>query len=269
MSSDGNNSALQPTGRKFVRLPIIVVALLLVRMFVDRLPMIHHASPIAISATLVPAPRQFLARIRVQQDGFGLAFADDQPIGRLPGYIQPVSLADAAIDTLIFISILLGAAELSRQIRTHSRHLPEAGTMAFLVILAVVMAFAYRSYAGVILPFLGLDYSLYAWLFLVLALVPILGAILIGYGKLDVITDTVFHAARRTVGGISAPHQPDQTACSNCGKALAADARFCAACGSPVAAKDPSPAFCKACGAKNEGSAARCAGCGALSAVPT
>jgi len=250
-----------------VRLAIVVAALLLVRIFVDHLPMFHHASPIVVSATLTPEQQQFLARIRLQQARTGPAFPDDQLIGQ-PGYILPVSLADAAIDTLIFIAILLGAAELGRQLRSHARRLPEAGPMLFLLVLAVVTALAYGSYAGVILPLLGTDYGLYDWLFVVLALIPVLTVILIGYRKLDVMTDIVLHSARQAVSGVGVPRQTDQADCPSCGTALPSGARFCAGCGTPIPAREAPPNFCVSCGARNDGSGGRCASCGAVSGAP-
>jgi hypothetical protein len=268
MSSGGNNDTWQAAGRRFVRLAIVVAGLLLIRIFVDQLPMFHHASPIAVSATMTPEQQQFLARIRVRQAQSGEAFPDDQLIGQ-PGYILPVSLANAAIDTLIFIALLLGAAELGRQLRAHARRLPEAGTMIFLLVLALVAAFAYGSYAGVILPLLGTDYGLYDWLFLVLALIPVLAAILIGYRKLDVMTDMVLHSARQAVGAVGVPPRTDQANCSSCGTALPSGARFCAGCGTPLSARDARPLFCTSCGARNDGSGGRCASCGALSGTPS
>src|ERR1700683_3033379 len=138
MSSGGNNRGWQPVARKFVRVALIVASLLLVRALVDQLPMLYHARPIVVSALLAPEEWQFLARLQSQQAQAGQMFPDDQLFGWLPGYILPVSLANAVIDTLILIAILLGAAELSRLIRGHASRLPELGTITFLVILAVV-----------------------------------------------------------------------------------------------------------------------------------
>jgi len=261
MSSGANSGGWLAAGRRIVRLAIVVVALLLVRIFVDQLPMFHHASPIVVSATLTPEQQQFLARIRLQQAQAGQAFPDDQLIGQ-PGYILPVSLADAAIDTLIFITILLGAAELSRQIRSHANRLPEAGAIVFLLILTMVTALAYGSYAGVILPLLGTDYGLYDWLFVALALIPVLAAILIGYRKLDVMTDMVLHSARQAVSGVGVPRHMDRADCPSCGTALPSNARFCAGCGTPIPAREARPLFCVSCGARNDGSAGKCASCG-------
>jgi hypothetical protein len=252
-----------------VRVAIIVVALLLVRALVDQLPMLRHARPIVVTAALPLDQQQFLMRIQAQQLQSGQMFPDDQMFGWLPGYIQPVSLANAAIDTLTFIAILLGAADLSRQIRRHAGRLPELGTMTFLVILSAITGLAYRSYAAVAMPLLGIDYVFYDWLFLILGIAPILTAVLIGYRKLDVITDIVLQVLYKLVSAAGAAHQTHTTNCQNCGKALTPGGRFCAACGTPASGDEARPAFCASCGARNDGLSGRCTNCGASLAVPT
>jgi hypothetical protein len=251
-------------GRIFIRLAIVVVSLLLIRVVVDQLPMIRRASPIVISSNLTPEQQLLLAQTQAQLAQSGQALPNYQQLAGLPGYILPVWVANAAIDTIIFAAMLLSVAELSREMRRRARRLPEAGAMLFLAVLAVVVALAYLSYQSVVTPLLGADAGLYDWFFLVFGVVPIAGLIVIGYRKLEVITDMVFHSTQRTVtGDPGAFRQLAPATCAGCGQTLTTGAKFCAGCGAPVPATEGRPTFCSACGVKNEGAAKTCVSCGA------
>ncbi len=223
-------------GRRVVRVVIAVAGLLIVRVVIDHLPMMRHASPIVLEPDLAA--------------------------GQPSQIIMPVSLANAVVDTLIFIVLVLWAFELNRFIRSRARRLPEGGTLIMLATFVVVIALAYWSYAGVIPPLLGEDVDLYDWFFLILGLLPMVGFVVIAYRNLDLITETAFSSTRRAVT-VVAGERADARVCASCGQPLDPDVKFCGSCGKPVPVVTSQPAvFCSTCGTKNDGAGKTCKNCG-------
>jgi hypothetical protein len=209
------------------------VGLLIVRLVIGHLPMLQNASPIVLMTNGFPT-----------------------------GAITPMALAFAVIDTVIFGALILAVMDLCAMIQTRSKRLPEGGNLLFLATLIIVVALAYRSYAGVIQPLLGADLWMYDWAFLIVGILPVIGLALVAYRNLDAITEAVFHQTQGGDGHTS-PTAPAANTCAGCGKELPRDAKFCAGCGTPVPASEPPPpVFCSACGVKNEANARVCQSCG-------
>jgi hypothetical protein len=97
-------------GKKAVQLAITVVGLLLLRAILASLPVLKNASAL-----------------------------DDS-------LISPLVMANAVIDTVIFVFLLGFGIDVGRYIRAKYAKLPELGQIVSLAVVAVVLWFAYRSY---------------------------------------------------------------------------------------------------------------------------
>ncbi len=226
------NGAGSGAGRRIVRALIAVVGLVLVRLFIARLPMVQNANPILMDSL------------------FGSGYA----------VITIEALIEAIIDTLIFAVVLLAAFDIARNVRQSAR-IPDTGLMGLFAVCVVVVVFAYRSYAGTLLPILG-DQSVYDWLFLLLGLAPLAALVFIVYRNLDALTDMAFHSGRQAMRVVGQAAHAEAPGCPKCGAAVPADAKFCPHCGEPASAAATPEIFCAACGARNKAVATHCESCG-------
>lgn len=265
MTTTNQNSIGNEVGRRLVKTAIAVVGLLLIRLLLDNLPMLKEAKPILVgdnpmtpSADLARIAQEYFRTGQLPQELQGIAKQYAMP------YIFPISIANAIVDTLIFIVLLWSAEGFNGLIQARSKRLPEGGRILQFLIFTIVVALAYHSYRSVVPPLLGSHADLYGWLFLVLGLMPLIGLIVVASRNLDAITEVVFSSASRTVTQAPAPQVKESSAvCAKCGGAVAAGVKFCSACGAPVpAASAPAQKFCPECGLQNEGGAKFCKSCG-------
>ncbi len=296
MSQNEPESVGREVGRKLVRVAIAVVGLLLMRVVIDALPMLKNAEPIVLGPTpqeLATAFAQHTSDPRVLQEYLKLLtdlaqgksfdlrqYPNLQAIGQglpMPAYIFPIAIANAIVDTLIFIVLVVSALGFKDLIRVRSQRLPDGGTMLLLATLTVVIALANRSYAGVIPPLLGSQADLYNWFFLVLVLAPVVGLIVVASRNLDALTDEFMAVigAKHTRAVVLQP-ATERTVCAKCGHAVEAGVKFCANCGAPATtatsrAEPPTgqsqPRACPSCGHALAAAAKFCANCGAAAST--
>jgi len=181
--------------------------------------------------------------------------------------ILPITIANAIIDTLIFVVLLLFGRDLGLIMRSSTRRLPQAGPMLNLAVAAIVAALAYHSYKGILYPFLLPDnVDFYGWIFLALGLAPLVGIGVLIARNMDTITTAVMQVG--SSGGATAAMRPrgaveasmDGASCPKCGYGIAAGAKFCPNCAAPVSGVGKR--FCGSCGAENSVGAKFCGGCG-------
>jgi hypothetical protein len=251
-------------GRRLVKIIIAVVGLLIIRLVLDNLPMLKEAKPIYVGSGSSPAANADWANI-LQQYSNGQMPQNVQDLARqftFP-YIFPISIANAVVDTLIFAMLIGSAAGFNGLIRARSKRLPEGGVIILLLVLTIVVAFAYKSYMGVIPPLLQSQANLYGWIFLILGLLPLIGLIVVASRNLDALTEVVFSStSRATAGGSQQAAMETTMTCPKCSAAIAAGAKFCGSCGAPAPVSVPAGVFCPGCGTKNESKAKFCKNCG-------
>lgn len=176
--------------------------------------------------------------------------------------IFPITIAKAAVDTLIFMMIILFCRSLTLLFRSNYRKMPDLGLMMSLGLVTVIVAIAYHSYQGVAYPFLFPDnYSIYGWVFLVLVLAPLIFLAVVVSRNMDAITGAVMQSG----SALAAPPPVITAQCSNCGQPVAAGTKFCPNCGTASSPARPIVAargVCPSCGAENPGSAKFCKECG-------
>jgi hypothetical protein len=195
MPTINQNSMGSEVGRKLVKTIIAVVGLIVIRLILDNLPMLKEARPIFVGGNGMATPNADWARIASQYFSSGQLPPEFQQYGF--GFIFPISIANAIVDTLIFAVLIGSAAGFNGLIRARSKRLPEGGLIIFLLVLTIVVAIAYRSYMGVIPPLLGGQANLYGWFFLVLGLLPLIGLIVVASRNLDAITEVIFSSTKQ------------------------------------------------------------------------
>jgi ribosomal protein L40E len=176
--------------------------------------------------------------------------------------IFPITIAKAAVDTLIFAMILLFCRSLVYLFRSNYPKMPDLGLMMSLCLVTAVVAIAYHSYQGLAYPFLFPDnYSIYGWVFLVLVLAPLVFLGVVVARNMDAITGAVMQSG----SALAAPPPAITAQCSNCGQPVAAGTKFCPNCGSassPARSSVAARSICPSCGADNPNSAKFCKECG-------
>ncbi len=261
MTTTNHNSIGNEVGRRLVKTIIAVVGLLIIRLVLDALPVLKEAKPILVGGNGMADPYADLARIASQFFSSGQLPPEFQQ--NAVGFIFPISIANAIVDTLVFAVLIGSAARFNSLIRSKSKRLPEGGLIIFLLVLTIVVAFAYHSYMGVIPPLLGSRASLYGWFSLALGLLLLIGLIVVASRNLDAITEVIFSSTKQVVAAPASQAAESSATCSKCGAAIAAGVKFCGSCGAPVpVASTTLQKFCPDCGSKNEGGAKFCNSCG-------
>jgi hypothetical protein len=262
MPTTNQNSIGSEVGRRLVKTIIAVVGLIVIRLILDNLPMLKEAKPIFVGGNGMATPNADWPRIT--QEYWNTGQLPQEVLQHAVGFIFPISIANAIVDTLIFAVLIGSAAGFNGLIRARSKRLPEGGLIILLLVLTIVVAIAYKSYMGVIPPLLGGQANLYGWFFLVLGLLPLIGLIVVASRNLDAITEVVFAStSRAAVGGVSQTNAAESSVtCSKCGAIIATGVKFCGSCGAPAPVSVSTGKFCSECGAKNESGAKFCNSCG-------
>lgn len=204
---------------------------------------------------------QALARRGVDPAAYALSLQNAILLGtRLA--IFPITIAKAAVDTLIFAMILLFCRNLTILFQSSYRKIPDLGLMMSLGLVTIIVAIAYHSYQGVTYPFLFPDnYAIYGWLFLVLVLAPLIYLAVVVARNMDAITGVVLQSS----SVVTAPPSVITAQCLNCGQQVNAGIKFCPNCGtasSPARSNAVASSVCASCGADNPGTAKFCKECG-------
>lgn len=179
--------------------------------------------------------------------------------------ILPITIADALIDSLIFVVLLLFGSHVSFILRSSAKRLPQTGPMLHLAVASIVVALAYQSYKGILYPFLLPDnVELYGWAFLALGLAPLVGIGVLVARHMDAISSAVMQAGSSSGAGVEMRSGKatgtGSTFCSKCGLAVAAGAKFCPNCATPVTSGGKR--YCASCREENSVAAKFCGGCG-------
>ncbi|MDA8272685.1 MAG: zinc ribbon domain-containing protein [Deltaproteobacteria bacterium] len=258
-------------GKMLIKSFIAVVALLIIRAVLDNLPPLIHASPIFTnhSALSTGLGKQYYKQYLSIVKQYGYFSPEYKSLFKhyllgitTPVFIYPISIVNAAIDTLIFAVLVVLGTGVNILIRARSRRLPDGGLIILFLILTVIVAIAYYSYMGVLLPLMGSAGYLYNWLFLLLALAPLVGVIVVGAKNLDAITEVLFSSMSKTLKEGS-PVQPSESGqsflrCPKCGATALTGEKFCGECGAPLATE----IICPECGTSNNTNAKFCKKCG-------
>ena len=266
--------------KKVIMLIVAVGGLLVVRAVVDVLPMIRNAQPIVLSASVlkkdvgvvpIAGTLQRLMQTETQNKGgarLSSAFRQQyrelyRLMQRHPlslaamGIILPSSIANAIIDTIIFISIL-SIVQGSRSLMMYSStRFLDGGTLILFFALLIVVVWAYGAYQPLVLPLMGRSSGIYGWIFLVLGLVPVAGIMMVLYRNIDAITGLVFSSAQTTFA----------QRCPRCRKPTESNADFCGECGLQLKTAVQPPMsretrICPHCAQKNGPEAKFCRNCG-------
>ena len=264
--------------KKVIMLILAVGGLLVVRAIVDALPMIRNAQPIVLSTRVLKKDIGVLPiagtlekfRQVEKQPNVGLTLSlvhkDYRELYRQMqrhphmlagmGIILPSSIANAIIDTLIFISILSIVQGIRSLMMYSSARFPEGGTLVFFAAILAVVAWAYGAYEPIALPLMGRSSGIYGWIFLVLGLAPVAGIVMVSYRNIDAITGLVFSSAQTTLA----------QRCPRCRKPIESNADFCGECGfqlrtavQPVSRQNQK---CPHCAQENSPEAKFCRNCG-------
>jgi len=280
-------------GEKFVRVCIGVVGLLILRGILSVMPVlrtepVYFYSPSQADQSALlsqwaaqwPAYAQYgLTQAQLEQifdqlrqaqqanthlapgdNGADFARAWAASLMALHVAIFPITIANAVVDTLIFLLLVLFGRELTFLFRSGYAKLPDMGLMLNLGLLTIVVALAYHSYQGVAFPLLGLDSAeIYGWVFLALGLAPLVGIAVVGARNMDALTAMVMRSGQPAYATAS-------TRCGSCGQPVEWGTKFCPNCGAgmgapAVAAHAATRKLC-ACGADNPATAKFCKGCG-------
>jgi hypothetical protein len=296
----GQRSSLgQQVGEIVVRTTIAIVGLLVLRVILSVLPVLNHAAPIypqvwadtwnlvaAPSQTNVPHPVDIEAVLRntFGDNGYQLylqslqAYLIQQGIrgnqgdraAILSGYqhwltaahiaIFPITIAQAATDTLILLLLVFFGLELRSLYRSSYPRFPDLGQILNLCVLTIVAAIAYVSYQGLFYPLIGPDgQQAYDWVFLLVGLAPLVGIVFLASRNMDRVTASVMRS-----GTDSAPAAVGTIACSSCGRPMLPGTKFCPNCGagSVATATATMARSCSSCGAENQAAAKFCKECG-------
>jgi len=260
---------------KSVRFGIAVVGLLVLRIILSALPMLQ--SPVmwmpsvtnsTISNPLISGnPVQWAQVQTAMSEALRTALQGALPTQTSALLIQshmaifPITIANAVVDTLIFLMLVLFGRDLASIFRSGYAKFPDLGRLLNLVLLTIIVALAYRSYQGIFYPLLWPDnLSIYGWVFLVLVLAPLVGIAVLVARNMDGLTAAVMHS------GASATTSSGPIVSVGCGHTIEAGSKFCRTCGAPVnvAASTETAAkkFCASCGAQNPVGAKFCRSCG-------
>jgi hypothetical protein len=263
-------------GEKAVRVSIAVVGLLILHAILSALPMLKRPVLYMPSAPNTSAPNlpatdaigpQVLAQWQqaigkeLQQLGGQTWEYYSNALIKARLAIFPVTIANAVVDTLIFIVLILFGRDLGSIVRSRYAKLPDLGQMLNLGVITVVVVLAYQFYQGIFFPLLWPDnQDIYGWIFLALGLAPLVGIVVIVSRNMDAITGVVMHSGEKAIAGSSS------ILCGSCGQPMAIGTKFCQNCGAaanvPVPAAAAGKKFCSACGAENSPTAKFCKGCG-------
>ena len=266
--------------KKIITLILAVGGLLVVRAIVDVLPMIRHAQPIVLSTSVLKkdigvlptaGTLQKLMQMEMQTKGearLNSAFRqqyrelyrrmEKHPLSLAGmGIILPSAIANAIIDTLIFISILSIVQGIRSLMMYSSARFPEGGTLVFFAAILAVVAWAYGAYEPIALPLMGRSGDIYGWIFLVLGLAPVAGIMMVLYRNIDAITGLAFSSAQTTFA----------QRCPKCRKPIESNADFCGECGLQLKTAVQPPMsresrICPHCAQKNGPEAKFCRNCG-------
>lgn len=279
----------QQIAERFVRVSIAIVGLLVLRGILSMLPMLRedpvwtpNFQPTNVQSILqqYPIPNLYAQAIQdilqsmVDPTGHPLrqdatpeqierakrATADFLLNAHLA--IYPITIAKAVVDTLIFAALVLFGRSLAALYRAQYARFPDLGQMLNFVILTVAAGIAYYSYQGIAYPFLYPDNgSIYGWVFLVLALAPLLALAAVVARNMDALTALVMRS------GTAAPAPASVSVrCASCGQMVELGSKFCPHCASPttapVAVAPAGRKWCSACGSENPATAKFCKGCG-------
>jgi hypothetical protein len=256
-------------GEKALRSGVGVVGLLIIRAVASALPMLKNAGPIWQASTQdlqAEAQKMWGAAIQaaLTQGNTGAveelqrkATAAWQQAAQF-ATITPLTVVNAVIDTVVFIILLRFSFQINATLRNRYTKFPALGQMLNMVFVTVVVALAYNSYQGIAYPLLGLDYGqLYGWIFLFLALAPLVAIAVLVSKNMDAISGLVFHSGQVASGTLR---------CAACGAQLESGAKFCPACGAaspgPLAPAPAAKTWCPSCGVENKAGAKFCKGCG-------
>lgn len=290
-------------GEKAIKVTIAVVGLLVLRLILSALPMLKHpviyapstSAQISLQQWLGPSEMQTLQQefgslTPAQRNAVGQAFSGVQPgqagdieknFGQLFStssaaanlwakammqahlVIFPITIANAVVDSLIFLTLLLFGRDVGEIVKSGSVRLPEMGSILNYAVIAAVIALAYGSYQGILYPFLLPDHTdVYGWIFLAAGLIPLIAIVVLFSRNMDTITAAVMHAgsAVRATPRMSADTVMSSASCPSCGRSVTPGAKFCPHCASPLTGAGKN--FCASCGAENASTAKYCGGCG-------
>jgi ribosomal protein L40E len=260
-------------GEKVVRVTIAVVGLLILHAILSALPMLKRpvlymasgsgpatSSPLTIDPQTLAQWVQFIGQEIQQAGGQSWEYYSNALI-RAHLAIFPVTIANAVVDTLIFIVLILFGRDLSSIIRTGYPKLPDLGHMLNFGIIAGAVAIGYSSYQGIFYPLLFPDnVDIYSWVFLVLGLAPLVGIAVLVARNMDSLTAAVMRSGERPVAELRT------VSCESCGRPVTVGTKFCPNCGVPMSvstAKDVAEKqFCPSCGAENPATGKFCRSCG-------
>lgn len=283
-------SVARQISEKCMKFGIAIGGLLIIRAIASALPMLKYADPLwhrstaDVSATSSLPPsmagwgtifqsiQQAAQATQFQKGLLAATYARGGPqaadallkgLMALNAAIFPLTLVRVSIDTVILILLLRLGYEIGGVIRDNFRRLPSLGQVISLSMAILVVSLAYSVYQGIFYPLLGPEnVTYYGWTFLAIGVIPLVGIIMNVSRNMDAMTGVILSSAQAMAGALK---------CTNCGRPIAAGARFCPYCGvaavAPVAPVALERRFCASCGAENPPGSRFCKGCGqALSA---
>ena len=201
-------------GEKIVRVSIAIVGLLLLRGILSVMPMLR-SEPIYIASspsppsvdTVFPFPTQEIWRALVEaaRRTPGVVNASPGAEAALKAQYEtlmsanlavfPITIAKAVVDTLIFVLLILFGRSLTDLFRFDYARFPDVGQIINLGIITAVVGIAYHSYQGLAYPFLFPDsVAIYGWVFLCLALAPLIALGVVVARNMDAITALVMQS---------------------------------------------------------------------------
>jgi|HubBroStandDraft_5_1064220.scaffolds.fasta_scaffold04127_6 hypothetical protein len=281
----------QQVAEKIVRVSIVIIGLLVLRGILSVMPMLRSA-PVYVAVPgvsmldpqnplFVEQMRQGLVDPKVQAIISQLQLQTLEELQRTtqgPGASQlqianevlisaglaiyPVTIAKAAVDTLIFATLSFFGLSLAALFRGEYARLPDLGQMMNLCILAAVVGIAYHSYRGLAYPLLFPDNEeVYGWVFVALALAPLVALGIVVARNMDAITAFVMRSGSRLAAS------PDVAArqCNSCGQPMTAVSKFCPQCGAAsteTTSISSARKICRFCGADVSATARFCKECG-------
>ena len=221
--------------RILTKLAIGVIGLLVVRLIFVNLPMLRDGGPV-------------LWRALTALDG-----------------------SKVAIDSIILVVIVNFGREIHSYLRARLPHFPASGTIAVNLILLVGVGIAYVSFRK--LGYVLLSEQTYQWIFLGLAIIPLIYVLALFYQNMDqmaILLVRRFQIGRRLARWGNGQQQPvgQRLVCPSCGTEIEAGDPFCGNCGANLkatGARGPETAHqtCPNCNAPVRSGAKFCRDCGA------